>query len=116
MNACSDYLQTVRNLRSRRDVLRGFARLAVAGLSSALFPSLLPRVAFGGPAGGTRDIIVCVFLRGGADGLSFVPPYADGALYYDIRPTLAVPPPDSSSSQKGLQLDDTFALHPSLAG
>jgi uncharacterized protein (DUF1501 family) len=115
MKACPDYSQTIQTLHSRRDVLRGFARLAIAGIGSALVPSLIPRVAFGaGPVNAQREVIVCIFLRGGADGLSFVAPYTDD-VYYLKRPTLAIPPPDSTSPLKGLKLDQTFALHPSLA-
>ena len=116
MKACPDYRQTIQTLHSRRDVLRGFARLAIAGIGSALVPSLIPRVAFGaGPANAQREVIVCVFLRGGADGLSFVSPYTED-LYYSNRPTLAIPSPDSTKPLKGLKLDPSFALHPSLAG
>ena len=115
MKACPDYSQTIQTLHSRRDVLRGFARLAIAGIGSALVPSLIPRVAFGaGPVNAQREVIVCIFLRGGADGLSFVAPYTDD-IYYTKRPTLAIPSPDSTSPLKGLKLDQTFALHPSLA-
>ncbi|HEV7401836.1 MAG TPA: DUF1501 domain-containing protein [Chthoniobacteraceae bacterium] len=116
MKPCTDYRQAIQTLHSRRDVLRGFARLAVAGIGSSLFPSLIPRVAFGaGPANAQREVIVCVFLRGGADGLSFVAPYTE-SLYYSNRPTLAIPSPDSTDPLKGLKLDPQFALHPSLAG
>src|SRR3954471_20468672 len=114
MKACPEYLSMVRQPASRRELLRGFARLAVAGISSSLLPSLIPRVAFGAGTG-EREIIVCVFLRGGADGLSFVPPYTE-QLYYDNRPSLGVPSPDSVSALKGLRLNAQFAMHPSLRG
>jgi uncharacterized protein (DUF1501 family) len=51
--------------------------------------------------------LVVVFLRGGADGLSLVPPVGDDA-YYRSRPRLAVPP------GQALALDGFFALHPGL--
>lgn len=115
MTPCPDYRQTLTHLRSRRDALRGLAGLALAGLSSAVFPGLRPRLAFGNTTGGTRDILVCIFLRGGADGLSIVAPYGDGAHYYDNRPTIAIPAPGPSATA-GLDLDGYFALHPSLSG
>jgi uncharacterized protein (DUF1501 family) len=52
--------------------------------------------------------LVFVFLRGGADGLSLVPPVAEDA-YHRARPTLAIKP------GAGHRLDDRFALHPLLA-
>jgi uncharacterized protein (DUF1501 family) len=67
-----------------------------------------------GPAG---DVLVCLFLRGGADGLHLVAPYGDPA-YYRQRPRIAVPPPDDTRApraRRGLRLDGFFALHPTLA-
>lgn len=59
-----------------------------------------------------RDILVCVFLRGGADGLSLVPPYAD-PHYRAARPTLAVAAPGQNGG--AIDLDGYFGLHPALA-
>jgi uncharacterized protein (DUF1501 family) len=56
----------------------------------------------------TRPKLLVVFLRGGMDGLSAVPPLGD-ADYAAARPTIGVP--DSSA----LALDDRFGLHPALA-
>lgn len=68
---------------SRRDVLR----MGAAGGAIALSGGA--RV-FASPAGpGGRDVLVFVFLRGGADGLSIVVPYQDADLYA-FRPTLGV--------------------------
>ena len=39
------------------------------------------------------DVLVCLFLRGGADGLNVVVPYAEDA-YYRNRPSLAIPAPN----------------------
>lgn len=67
-----------------------------------------------GPAG---DVLVCVFLRGGADGLHLVAPYGD-AEYYRQRPRLGVPRPDdrgADPARRGKALDGFFALHPLLA-
>src|SRR6476659_3215368 len=57
-----------------------------------------------------RDrVLVVIFLRGGADGLTLVAPVADDA-YHRARPTLRV------RENEGVRLDDVFALHPRLAG
>lgn len=58
-----------------------------------------------GPVG---DVLVCVFLRGGMDGLSVVPPVGEAA-YYAARPTIAVP------ADRVIRVDPLFGLHPRLA-
>ena len=65
-----------------------------------------PRMLFARAATARR--LVFVVQRGAADGLNTVVPYADPA-YADLRGALAM---DPSST---LQLDGSFALHPSLA-
>ncbi|MEP7345216.1 MAG: DUF1501 domain-containing protein [Gemmatimonadaceae bacterium] len=52
--------------------------------------------------------LVVIFLRGGADGLTLVPPVADDA-YHRARPRLRV------RAQSAIRLDDLFGLHPRLA-
>lgn len=67
-----------------------------------------------GPAG---DVLVCLFLRGGADGLHLVAPYGDPA-YYAQRPRIGVPRPDDRripAAQRGVALDGFFALNPALS-
>ncbi len=61
----------------------------------------------GGRADGAPALVV-VFLRGGADGLTLVPPTEDDA-YYNFRPHLGV------KRNEALPLDDIFGLHPELA-
>jgi uncharacterized protein (DUF1501 family) len=63
----------------------------------------------------TRDIIVSVFQRGGADGLSLCVPFAD-PNYYTSRSTIAIPRPDSSSTNKGIDLDGFFMFPQAMAG
>jgi uncharacterized protein (DUF1501 family) len=63
------------------------------------------------------QVLVVVFLRGGADGLSLVPPYAEDA-YHRLRPTIGLTSPDDkkvSAPARSLNLDGFFGLHPSLA-
>jgi uncharacterized protein (DUF1501 family) len=62
--------------------------------------------------GGTRDdarVLVVIFLRGGADGLTLVPPVGDDD-YHRARPQLRV------REREAVRLDDFFGLHPRLAG
>ncbi|MDH3536861.1 MAG: DUF1501 domain-containing protein, partial [Gammaproteobacteria bacterium] len=59
-----------------------------------------------------RDILVCVFQRGAADGLNSLAPYSDGN-YYAHRPSIAVPQPGELDG--GIYVDDNYALHPALA-
>jgi len=65
------------------------------------------------PQGG--KVLVCIFLRGGADTLNMFVPYADGD-YYKQRPTIAIPPPNKSkpNAEASIKLDDLYALHPRL--
>lgn len=94
---------------NRRDLLRlgGLATLA-GGL-----PGWLPRVAFSAAEPPPGDLLVCVFLRGGMDGLAAVPPLGE-AEFHDARPTLALPDSGTASTEQVLNLDDRFGLHPSL--
>ena len=52
-----------------------------------------------------RDILVCIFQRGAADGLNAVVPYAD-TDYYAHRGSINVPIGDV------VDLDGFFGLHP----
>jgi uncharacterized protein (DUF1501 family) len=95
---------------SRRRLL-GLGALALAGASGA---TLL----FGSPAHAdsklpsAKKTLVCLFMRGGVDGLSLIVPHADAA-YYRERPSIAIPPPGKSDG--ALDLDGRFGLHPRLA-
>jgi uncharacterized protein (DUF1501 family) len=111
-HACDEYGRW-----SRRQLLRG----ATLGAGALLLPSWMPRIvaapaaAGAGTAAGSgaeRDVLVYVFLRGGLDGLSFIPPYGDGD-YYAARPVLGVPPPGASGG--ALDLDGFFGLLPAAA-
>lgn len=62
------------------------------------------------PASG-GPVLVCVFLRGAADGLSILVPHADEE-YYRLRPSIAVPPPGARGG--AIDLDGRFGLHPRL--
>ncbi len=61
---------------------------------------------------GDRDILVCIFQRGAADGLNALVPHADPD-YYAQRSTIAVPAPDNAGG--AIDLDGFYGLHPALA-
>ncbi len=79
--------------------------------------SALAQIAFKPvPAERRGDVLVCLFLRGGADGLNMVIPYGEDA-YYRNRPSLAIPAPHDRrrpAGERAIALNDFFALHPAL--
>lgn len=92
---------------------REFLKTSMVVSLSCLFPGASGwAYSPGGAKGiGSKKLIV-IFLRGAADGLNIVVPYAD-SQYYSGRPTIAIPPPGKSGGC--LDLDGTFGLHPVLA-
>jgi len=100
---------------SRRGLLlgAGFSLAAWTGLRSSLVD-----VAMASDGRERKnDVLVFIFLRGGADGMSLVAPYAEDA-YYRNRPTLSLPSPKDSRGGAGpklLDLNGFFGLHPSLS-
>ena len=58
-----------------------------------------------------RDVLICVFQRGGADGLNMVVPHGEAA-YYQARPNVAIAQPNQQLG--AIDLDGFFGLHPSL--
>ncbi|MCG7948320.1 MAG: DUF1501 domain-containing protein [Candidatus Thiodiazotropha taylori] len=59
-----------------------------------------------------KDLLVCLFQRGAADGLNSLVPYTDPE-YYSQRPNIAVPAPGAQGG--AIDLDGHFALHPALS-
>jgi uncharacterized protein (DUF1501 family) len=113
----------VRSTISRRSFLAG---AGAAGLVGLVTPSILPRYAFATPNDpSTGDVLVLIFLRGGADGLSMVAPYSDSG-YQALRGRgtgndIAVRPPSSTDPHAALALEVTksgheFGLHPAMDG
>src|SRR5580698_7873878 len=96
---------------SRRFFLRGSA-VVMAGMGAV--PSWLARAA--AVEGKKRKILVGIFQRGAADGLNIVVPFSE-KRYRDLRPSLAIAPPNSQSPANGLingnaiDLDGRFALN-----
>lgn len=96
-------------MKSRRDFLKTMGVLGAVGVGSHLLPSWMPRLAFAqDDHQATGEVMVCIFLRGGIDGLSAVIPLFEGTNYYDARPTQAI------SENEAVNLDGRFALHPAL--
>ena len=91
---------------TRRLFMRASA-IAVAGLGAA--PSWLVRAAAPGETKG--KILIAIFQRGAADGLNIVVPHVE-KRYYELRPTIAIPPPGKDNG--AIDLDGRFGLHPSL--
>jgi len=81
--------------------------------SAALAVMSMPRLVFGAPKAGNRDVLIVIFQRGGMDGLNAVVPYSD-ADYYRLRPTLGLPRPGQGNTAV-VDLDGYFGLHPSLS-
>lgn len=99
--SCRDYGLT------RRALLARAAAVGAGATTTMLFGDVLTQTVYG--AGSTNgNVLVVVSLRGGADGLSIVVPYAESA-YYAARPGTAI---DASAL---LSPDGTFGLHPALA-
>lgn len=103
-HGCAEY-----NTMSRRRFL-GWS--SAAGIAALAAPAWLPRVAFAKSHITGRDVIVSIYLRGAADGLSLVPPFGDPA-YYTLRPNLAILPPDAGVNP-AIDLDGYFGLAPAM--
>lgn len=89
------------------------SRRALLGASVLSSLGLLLRPGRAGAADAIESppVLVCVFLRGAADGLNMVVPHAEPE-YYRLRPTIAVPRP--GERQGAIDLDGRFGLHPRL--
>lgn len=92
--------------------------MAVEPAPFAALPRWMPRVSFAPAHTAPRgDLLVCVFLRGAADVLNMVAPHGEAA-YYALRPGLALARPDdprTARSERLIDLDGFFGLHPALA-
>lgn len=97
------------NTTRRLFLKNGAITVASVGLIPALGPSFLQRAAYaqGSTAGKRKKTLVCLFMRGAADGLSVVVPHGEEELYRS-RPNIAIP------KKEVLDLDGFFGLHPAL--
>ena len=94
--------------RSRRRFLGTMGATAGAGVATSMFGSAFFQASFAATDGAAKNVLVVLSMRGGADGMSLIVPYAD-AGYYNARPNLGVP--EGALLAKGAD----FGLHPSLA-
>ena len=101
---------------SRRELLRSSSAMLSAAAAQSALPAWMPRLAFAPAQQAARgDVLISIFLRGGADTLNMVVPHGEDA-YYAARPKIAIPRPDDSApTAKVLDLDGFFGLHPALA-
>lgn len=100
-DGCTEY-----NELSRRQFVTWSAG---AAFLATFVPPWLPKVVLAESYAADRDVIISIFMRGGADGLTLCAPFADPE-YYTGRPTIAIPRPDSGNPQRGIALDDRFAF------
>lgn len=103
---------------NRRFFLKsGGIALASIGVSLSA-PSFLERAVLAQThdrlTGGRRKTLIAIFQRGAVDGLNMVVPHGE-RLYYDLRPSIAIPKPQSGNAEATLDLDGFFGLHPVLA-
>jgi len=94
----------------------GGVALASIGVTLSA-PSFLERVVAhsrNGATGGRRKTLVAIFQRGAVDGLNMVVPFGESA-YYDLRPSIAIPKPESGNAESAINLDGFFGLHPSFS-
>ncbi len=59
------------------------------------------------------NVLVCIFQRGGMDGLNALVPMGDRD-YYQLRPTLAIAETKNGDNNSAINLDGFFGLHPAL--
>jgi len=103
---------------SRRLFLKnGGVALAAIGASSLWKPGMFGRMALAADKvrrANARKVLICVFQRGAADGLSMVVPHGD-PYYYKYRQEIALARPTRSVvAESALDLDGFFALHPAM--
>jgi len=83
----------------------------LALFAGGFLPNVFLRMAEAGTAAGRRTL-VAIFQRGAVDGLNVVVPHGE-KLYYDARPTIAVPRP-GAGDEAAIDLDGFFGLHPAM--
>jgi uncharacterized protein (DUF1501 family) len=99
---------------NRRQFLTSLLQAGVATGSLTLFNARV----FALPQTSECKTLV-IFLRGAYDGLNCLVPYKE-SFYYEIRPTIAISPPDGNASINNgntkslIALSSDFGLHPAL--
>jgi uncharacterized protein (DUF1501 family) len=90
--------------------------LALAGIGMSLSaPAFLQRTVMGNAiTGGKKKTLIAIFQRGAVDGLNMVVPFGE-ATYYDLRPSISIPKPESGNVDAAINLDGFFGLHPAMS-
>lgn len=92
----------------------GSIALASIGVSLSA-PSFLERAVLANVLSSSRrKTLIAIFQRGAVDGLNMVVPYGERE-YYDSRPSIAIPKPQSGNAEAAIDLDGVFGFHPTLA-
>ncbi len=95
----------------RREFLRQSGVLGAAALVAAD-----SGVAVGAPITAhpsRKPTLITIYLRGGADALGTIVPYADRNLT-TVRPNLSMPGPDANNPKSVLPLDEFFGFNPNM--
>src|SRR6476620_9998574 len=99
-------------MTSRRFFLKSSA-LGMFGVGSE--PVWLSRALYAADSPSPRKkILVAIFQRGAVDGLNMVVPFGE-RNYYDLRPNIGIPKPQSGNVDAAVNLDGFFGLHPGLS-
>ncbi len=93
--------------------------IALASFGVALSaPSFLERAVLAQTreriTGGRRKTLIAIFQRGAVDGLNMVVPHGERA-YYELRPAIAIPKPQSGNAEAAVDLEGFFGLHPLMS-
>ncbi len=110
---CNEYAQVSRRTFLAKSVQSAAGMLFANDL--IVLPKWMPHISLADPHVGPRgDTLVCLFLRGGADGLNMIVPHGDDG-YYHHRPTIGIARPDDNNADgRATDLDGFFGLHPAL--
>ena len=91
---------------------------ALALVTLGLSPSFLRRATFAAELKNAKKgkILICLFQRGAADGISMVVPHGEAA-YYASRPNIAIPRPRSGAADAAIDVSSRAgSAEPSSAG
>lgn len=99
---------------NRRQLLTSAATLIAGGVWWASPKTALSQASFRTDRS-NGNILISVFLRGGADGLNIVAPYGEDD-YYKLRPSLGIASPKSRKPERSrlTDLDGFFGINPAL--
>ena len=96
---------------SRRELLTSAGAMATSWIPQVTYTEDIHPMVSGGP----RDVIVTVFLRGGADGFALCAPWKDNSYAAYRHATAVKPPSDTDPFQKAIDLDGFFGLPQAMA-